>query len=441
MNDKTTDKRISSIISSVNRGTNEPDKQFLEKLREQSATEFEGYVTGSSKKLAKTINFSRWRIIMKSRITKSVAAAVIIIACCTCLILWRSTGSGIALADVLNRIEQVAAYRYQVRSTITALQSRTDLKNTVLISQEYGIKFTSKTVDPNNHETDSADTYLLPKQNSEIFVVHERKMYARVKFDGAKLEDYKEQYNDPRVIVKQILGCDHTSLGQSVIDGITVEGFRTTNSTYGGGFMGQADFEGRPDKADVKLWVDVSTFLPVRVEENVVTKNGMRMHEVSYDFQWNVAVNADDFKPVIPEGYLSFGEVIVPASNEDNAVRGLRAFSSLAGKYPDNLDAISLNKKARKLISLDIDSLNDLADDEKTKLTSKLMSIMGPAFLYEKLVEDNRDPAYYGQTVGPDDTNKVLMRWKQDDGQYRVIFGDLSVKTVTAEELSELEKP
>jgi len=381
------------------------------------------------------------RTIMKSPITKLAAAAVICIMCLTGLFFWKSTGSGIALADVLARIEQVTAYSYQVRSTITTPQTKTDLKNTVLVSQEHGIKYASRSVEPNNNEIDGADAYLLPKQNSIIFVVHEKKMYVRVKFDDDKLAYYKEQYNDPRIIVKQILNCDHSSLGQSVIDGTTVEGFQTTDSAYGGGFMGAADFEGKPKKVDVKLWVDVNTFLPVRVEEDVVTKDGMRMHEISYDFRWNVLMNADDFKPIKPEGYLSFGEVTVPAFKEENAVLGLRLFAGLAGEYPDNLDAVSLNKKTRKLIGFDIDTLEDLADDEKARLNSELMSIMGPAFFYEKLVEDDMDPAYYGKTVTPKDADKVLLRWKQEDGSYRVIFGDLRAETVTAEELAELEKP
>jgi len=79
MNDKKTDKRISSIMSSVDRGTNEPDKQFLEKLRERSASEFVVHSAHGNKKVVKTINISKWRTIMKSRITKIAAAAVIII--------------------------------------------------------------------------------------------------------------------------------------------------------------------------------------------------------------------------------------------------------------------------------------------------------------------------------------------------------------------------
>jgi outer membrane lipoprotein-sorting protein len=384
-----------------------------------------------------------WRIIMKNPLTKVAIASVLAIACLTGLFLWKSTGSGIALADVLTRIEQVTAYMYQMRSTVTKQQTSTDLISTVLISQENGLKITTKRIDTNNNEINSGDTYILPKLNSVIFVVHEEKMYVRLKFDDTKLAYYKEEYNDPRIIIKQILSCDHTSLGQSVIDGITVEGFLTTDSAYDGGFMGYADFEGRPEKVDVKLWVDVNTFLPVRLEEDIVMKKGTRMHEVSYDFRWNVVVSADDFKPVIPEGYMSSGEIVVPAVKEENAIKGLRLFASLAGEYPDNLDTEILNREARGLIGLVKDSFEEIADDEKKKkkLTGELISMMGPAFFYEKLVYDNKNPAYYGQTVGPDDTNKVLMRWKLDNGQYRVIFGDLSIKNVTPEELAELEKP
>ncbi len=381
-----------------------------------------------------------WRIIMKSPVIKLAAVVVMIIACVIGLSLWRNTGSGIALADVLARIEQATGYAYQMRSTINGQKTNTVLISNVLISQENGVKIITKRINRNKDEVNSGDTYLLPKLNAVIFVVHENKMYVRLKFDGMKLEYYKQEYNDPRVIIKQILSCEHTSLGQSVIDGITVEGFQTTDSAYEGGFMGQADFEGKPDKVDVKLWVDVNTFLPVRLEEDIVTTRGAHMHEVSYDFQWNVAVNADDFTPVIPQGYKSTGEIVVPAFKEENAIKGLRQFANLAGEYPDDLDAVSLNKKARKLIGFDIDSLEDLSDDEKTKFTSQLMSIMGPAFFYEKLVDDKKEPVYYGHTVGPDDTNKVLMRWKLDNIQYRVIFGDLSIKNVTSPELAELEK-
>jgi hypothetical protein len=46
---------------------------------------------------------------------------------------------------------------------------------------------------------------------------------------------------------------------------------------------------------------------------------------------------------------------------------------------------------------------------------------------------DNPDFAYHGNTVGPRGENKVLLRWKRDDGQYQVIYGDLHGRTVAHE--------
>jgi hypothetical protein len=110
-NDKHIDKRISLMLSSVNRRTNEPDKQFLEKLREQSMTEFESCLAGSSKKLRKIINFSKWRTIMKSRITKIAAAAAIIIIAVVGFYLYtgsfHGTTAAFAMSDVIAAMRQV----------------------------------------------------------------------------------------------------------------------------------------------------------------------------------------------------------------------------------------------------------------------------------------------------------------------------------------------
>ena len=59
---------------------------------------------------------------------------------------------------------------------------------------------------------------------------------------------------------------------------------------------------------------------------------------------------------------------------------------------------------------------------------------------YGKLVKENKDVAYYGDKVTAQDVDKVLMRWKISDNEYRVIFGDLSTLDVGAEKLAELEK-
>jgi hypothetical protein len=378
-----------------------------------------------------------WRTIMKSPITKLAAAAVIIIACSTGIILWRSTGSGIALADVLTKLEQVATYTYQIRGTVTRQQSSKELMVKVLISQEHGIKVT------HGVESPSSETYILPQQDSVVFIEHEPKQYVRMKYDDdTEMEQYKGENNDPRVIVKQLLSCDHASLGQSVIDGIQVEGFQTTDPNYNGGFVGISDMVGwENEKVDVKLWVDVKTSLPVRLEENIVKKQGMSFHEVSDDFRWNVAVNTDDFTPVIPEGYSSpVPDIVIPILNEETAIKGLRAYADIAGAYPVYLKNRTPIEEFNQLTGKYRNGWESLPEDEKNKIVNDIqMPILGLGLFYDKLIEDKKDPAYYGETVKPGNADKVLLRWKLDDGRYRIIFGDLHADTVTADVMKELE--
>ena len=50
-------------------------------------------------------------------------------------------------------------------------------------------------------------------------------------------------------------------------------------------------------------------------------------------------------------------------------------------------------------------------------------------------------PFHAHAVVGwPKDADRVLLRWKLSDKEYRVIFGDLHAETVSPERLAELEK-
>lgn len=65
--------------------------------------------------------------------------------------------------------------------------------------------------------------------------------------------------------------------------------------------------------------------------------------------------------------------------------------------------------------------------------------LAGMTQLYNSLVHQGRDVVYYGDTIDLDDSDAVLMHWKIADGNYKVIFGDLRVKTVGPEELIRLQ--
>jgi hypothetical protein len=68
-----------------------------------------------------------------------------------------------------------------------------------------------------------------------------------------------------------------------------------------------------------------------------------------------------------------------------------------------------------------------------------LLAIQGTCIRYGQLMSENRDVVYYGTKVTTEYPHAVLLRWRLDDGQYRVIFGDLTVQDVPAERLKALE--
>ncbi len=382
-----------------------------------------------------------WRLIMKTPITKLATAAIVAIACLIGLSLWKGTESGIALADVLARVEQAKAFRYRM---VTAEDPNKEKRRTCLISQEYGSKTTNEELDPNGGWRTVGENYLSPDRKTAIVILHKQKRYTRIEWDDVTAERmYMMSVNDPRTFLKRILACKYESMGRSTIDGVEVEGFQTTDPNFyrgignqGGGLIGDVN-----QISVRKVWVDTKTRLPVRcdsTEAQKVEEFGM------YDFQWDVSVDAADFKPVIPDDYT--GTVVkYPAqqTNEETTIRGLKIWVELIGKYPEIIRRFNFSVLRSALEKSETPAamrLKGLTEDEiRNKLADFLMPIAGIGRFYRLLQYDKKDPAYYWKIVTPKDTDKVLMRWKVSDNEYRVIFGDLHAETVSPEKLAELE--
>jgi outer membrane lipoprotein-sorting protein len=348
--------------------------------------------------------------------------------------LWPGAGPGVVLADVLTKIEQIKAYTYEINITRTRPgQSSAGTKSTgtALISRDHGMKMTTETIDPNNEST-RQEIYVLPSKRTLVAIEPHKKSYERYRLNDTVVESFRERANDPRSMIEKMLNCEYGSLGQSVIDGITVEGFQTTDPAYS-----EASAFGQ---SDVKVWVDVKTGLPVRSEVSVVQEidGEMRIHRVLDDFQWNVPVDAAQFEPNIPEDYTTrSGEITVPAFTEETAIKGFTVLADLAGKYPDNLGGPTFFKELEALLA----SMKERGPSEKYKKVSDITTpIGGLVAFYQTLVQGKKDPAYYGEFVTPQNADLPLMRWKVSDNEYRVIFGDRHAETATAEALKELEK-
>ena len=440
---KNSDENFTSLLSAIDRQAAAPDQEFLKQLRERSAREFAAGAPDVSTNTPKSIHIATLRsIIMKSPITKLATAAIVAIACLIGLSLWRGTESGIALADVLARIEQVKAVRSQWSEKATGEDPNEpyyyEVRGTRLSSQEYGWKSKVEDLDPNGGESTFREMYLY--MNTLITIWPKQKKYQRTEFDNSWGE--MMQRSDPRKPIKGILKYKYESLGRSTMDGIEVAGFRTTDPNHWGG---------KNPQVDIKLWVDVKTLLPVRYDSLASAEVNQRGDKISthyamHDFQWDIPVDAAEFEPVIPDDYT--GTVVkLPAHiTEETAIQGLKALVDLLGKYPEKLPdsgalVLRLAEKSETPAAMRLkEEIKGLTEDEiGNKLVDFLMPIRGLNRFYANLSRANKDRAYYGKTVTPKDADKVLMRWKVSDNEYRVIYGDLHAETVTAEKLAELE--
>lgn len=414
------------------------------KIAEQTSANF-------SKTLSKSGQPILWEHIMKSRIIKLAAAAVIVIAVLAGLPFFSGNGSGVALADVLERIEQAQAFMYRMKMTTTgAMMSgmpagkKMEMESTIIISNEYGMKMEMTMTDPNTGQKEmTQQLYILPDKKMMISLMPEQKKYVRMEFDDDFLAMMKRQNNDPREMTKQIIGCEYTELGRSVIDGIEVEGFRTTDPAFYGGAM---------ENLELTLWVDVEKWLPVRTEMDFKMNEQMQMHCVIYDYQWDIQVDASEFEPIIPEDFTAFTTegMKMPGMSEEAAIEGLKFFAEIIGKYPRKpnlmnlIQEFSVLKDSENLTDAGMklqEEMNRMQKDERMKKAMEMMQkVQSLGMFYMMLVQDKKEPAYYGDTVTVQDVEKVLLRWKISDDQYRVIFGDLSALDVSTEELAELEK-
>jgi hypothetical protein len=323
---------------------------------------------------------------------------------------------------------------------------------TIIVSNEYGMKSETEIKWETGNDFDlgkstTQQMYALPNRKLAILLKPESKKYTLMELDDDSIARMKEENKDPRVIMNRILACEYTQLGRTVIDGIEVEGFETTDPKVA------TDKVENYEDVKVTLWVDVETWLPVIWEMDMTINEYMHVHCIISNFQWNIPVVASDFEPVIPEDYTPIEHNVIPVSFEEEALKGFHFFTEMFGCYPEKIDVNSLADihvllNANENLTLTNAGLKlkqDLESMDYEQRIYKVMTLWQPVqsigTFYKMLIDLNKDPMYYGQTVGPDDTDAVLLRWKVSDNEYRIIFGDLSIGNTTTEELVNIKQP
>ena len=375
---------------------------------------------------AATSGLALRRKTMKSPILRLAAAAVIIIAVTLAFLLPGSRG--VAIAEVLERVEQIKTFAYRMKMDMEKMPVAEtgqikNLEMNAVVAKDIGMR-----MDAYIEGKLISQTYVLLSEETIYSVICEEKKYMRINLTDEILEKMQKDNGDPRAWLEEFEDNECTQLGESIIDGIKVKGVESRDPNIAEGMLGDAV---------ARIWVDTEDELPVRFEIELFSKDGDKMMEmVIYDFQWDIEIPETELALNIPEDYEMLAEVDLSAS-EENLVEGLGFFAELSGgRYPSDLSVMKVSQELQEVLLTTGEMLNREPSKEEIQ---KLVNLQMGATAFSAMRSEGKDPAYYGDRVTTEFPHAVLMRWKDDDGTYRVFFGDLSARNVTREELDKLE--
>ena len=370
---------------------------------------------------------STWRIIMNNRMSKLAAAAVIVVGVFVGYEIFSGTSS-VSWAQVRERVAAVKAVMYKAKVNASENGQLFQLQIEAILADEHGTRM---------------DTYMDKQLLQRSFTLAEKKthiiiMVSQKKYIEVELTDKNRIENgDPKLIVEAFLKGDYKKLGRREINGVTLEGIQSDDVSPTAGFPGGRGLIEALVGSNVlasSLWVDIATGWPVEITMDITDEDGNEQATIVVsDFQWDAQIDPDTFASVIPEGYELMYKVNAENLEEGNQlVEGLKYFAQINdGKYPAKL---SIRDVVVELGDIYRAKSGNLQIDDAQVSTLKY-----GAQYFQTLHKDGKDPVYYGPTVTADDANKVLLRWKLDDGKYRVIFGDLRIEDVSPGRLAELE--
>lgn len=382
-----------------------------------------------------------WRTIMKSKISKLAAAAVIVLAGFLALNFFDTT-SGIVWAEVVKRLEDIKTGTYKITTDIKGFPGTpegytTHITQDVTLSYEQSaVRIDSSLQVPSG--ASKSHTYILFEESVLITVMPAQKKYRKVIISDEQMQKMGDEKGDPVTLLKAMLEHDYTDLGRKTIDGVAAWGIEVSDPKLGTK-MGYFISGGMFDETTVQLWVDEKHELPIRINATGSSKDGQASMETVYDnFQWDIEIEPALLKPEIPNDYELMTQGKWDTGNEgEEIIEVLRLFVEFVdGKYPASLKTMTVAKAIAPALKK---KFPRGSPEPSKELLARFMKVDRVGMMYTTLEKDGKDPAYYGDKVSAESPKAVLFRWKINDDTYRVVFGDLRTEDVSAEKLAELE--
>ena len=434
-------------------------EEILNKLGSEDVPEdVRKIVEETSGKFSKTLMQSRkivlWENIMKARITKLAAAAVIIIAVLIGINQFGSSidGASVAFGDVLQQIYKARTVTYK-----ETFFPGTDREFTVEdMRMEPGYLHSVRPDGPITiwDFTRGRDLQLWPEQKKAL--ITQRVGRNR----GKRLFNYLDW-------ISKLHEEDGELIGQEEIDGQIADVF-----------LVQKEYK------RTTIWVDPETNLPVRVEmvdfphldKNIIvphmslsigdfgggakayTNEGgdtvrvsgrsitisdtdgiqEEMTIVMHDFVWDADLDESLFSLELPEGYtLEEKRFDVTDRGEDGLIGALAFWTEMSdGMFPSAINDLGDPDKVRPMLVNKFDGDGDPEEEFEQAYHAMHEVLKGLMFAQQCKVEGTWH--YAGDGVRLGDADVPICWWKPEDSDgYRVIYGDLSIGDAAVEDLPE----
>ena len=267
-------------------------------------------------------------------------------------------------------------------------------------------------------------TNITPAGKPSIGIQHESKTFTRS--PALNWNAFSGTFDDIEHL-GQFTGKADRELGTRIINGKKAFGFQIDNK--------KMDSDARTGITE--LWLDAESNLPVLVRYESRWQ-AISTTVLTTDIQWNIDLDPKLFDTTPPAGYTE--DPLTPSTLEEQTRRiaeGLKIYAEVTGGlYPpeQRIASRALEDVCDKLGLVKLPK-----PQAKEGNAGKAARAMAGLLQISHIRGYRPEFAYYGKSVGPKDKDKVLLRWKLDDGRYAVLFGDLRSETVTARRLHELE--
>lgn len=378
-------------------GTEEPPADVLE-IAEQNSRDFEKTLTQSKQPKHLVLEDN----IMKIRLIKIAAAAVIIIAVSFGVYQFGSSfvGGTVTFADVIKPI----------------FDARTAAMTVIVGEEGAGAEIQDMIMESRIRRSVSnipGVISIIDLETGRILVLtEETKEAIYIDLKGLpSIPNYMDNLRNVITKLQETPGFEIEELGEQDIDGQKLLGFHATGP-----------------RLDITIWADYSNALPVRIEQF----EG-QMKVICKDLQFDTPMDEELFSMDVPEGYsLKETEIDLMGATEEDFIEGLRVRARVLGDgtFPDGV-AVEDYLNDAPIFGAKMSEL-ELSEEQQNELGMKLANHL----LFIRFFKGQGQWHYAGTGVQFGDADTAIF-WYQPEGSetYRIIYGDLTVKDVAPEDL------